>query len=107
MKRNILIGLILMLGNITIAGNGIDKDASGSSKIISGKVIDKKSGEEIAGAAVTINDKTYYSDLSGNFMITITTSKAEAVVSFISYSNTKVNIDPFSYSPIVIELESE
>ena len=84
--------------------NGKEKE---STKLISGKVIDKNSGEEIAGAEIKINNKVIYSDLNGNFSAIIPSTKTEAFVTFVSYNNTKVNIDPFSYNTIVVELESK
>lgn len=95
------------MGNILVAGNGDNNRDVEHTKLISGKVIDKKSGEEIAGAEVKINNKSFYTDLNGNFSANITTSKTEVSVSFISYADTKVNIDPFSFNTIVLELESK
>ena len=107
MKKYILVLVILMIGNIIIAGNGNNTKEKDSTKIIYGKVIDKKSGEEIAGAEIKINDKIIYTDLNGNFSASITNLKTEAFVKFISYTESKVNIDPFSYSAIVVELEAK
>lgn len=107
MKRSLLILVIIFLGNIAFAGdinNSKDKD---NSKLIYGKVIDKKSGEEIAGAEIKINDKIIYSDLNGNFSATIPVTKMEALVTSISYNDTKINIDPFSYNTIIVELEAK
>lgn len=107
MKKNILIAFLILLGNITVAGNGDNNRDAESTKRISGKVIDKKSGEEIAGAEVKINNRIFYTDLNGNFSADIHTIKTEAYISFVSYNDTKVNIDPFSYNTIIVELESK
>lgn len=107
MKKSFLIFLMILVAGFVSAGNINDNREKNSTKLISGKIIDKKSGEEIAGAQIRINDKIIYSDLNGNFCANINTSKTEAMVSFVSYSDTKINIDPFLYSPIVIELESK
>ena len=90
-----------------VAGNGIDNKDATNTKLVSGKVVDKISGEEIAGAEIKIADKIVYTDLNGNFTASINVVKTEVVVSFISYNDTKVNIDPFSYSSLVVELESK
>jgi CarboxypepD_reg-like domain len=100
-----IIFLISIVINV-VAGDvktPIDKD----SKLVYGKIVDKISGEEIAGAAIKINDQIVYSDLSGNFSISIPALKTEAVVTFVSYNDTKINIDNFSYTAIVVELESK
>ena len=106
MKRSILILVVSLITNLVVAGNGIDNKDATNTKLVSGKVVDKISGEEIAGAEIKIADKIVYTDLNGNFSANINVSKTEVVVSFISYNDTNVNIDPFSYSALVVELES-
>ena len=107
MKRSILILLVSLITNLVVAGNGIDNKNVTSTKLVSGKVVDKISGEEIAGAEIKIADNIVYSDLNGNFSANILVVKSEVVVTFISYNDTKVNIDPFSYKSILIELQSK
>lgn len=107
MKRSILILLVSLITNLVVAGNGIDNKNVTSTKLVSGKVVDKISGEEIAGAEIKIADKIVYTDLNGNFSASINIVKTEAVVSFVSYNDTKVNIEPFSYNTLVVELESK
>lgn len=107
MKRSILILVVSLITNLVVAGNGIDNKNVTSTKLVSGKVVDKISGEEIAGAEIKIADNIVYSDLNGNFSANILVVKSEVVVTFISYNDTKVNIDPFSYKSILIELQSK
>ena len=107
MKKGFLIIVISVIANFVNAGNGIDVKEAAAAKIVSGKVVDKTSGEEIAGAEIRIQDKIYYSDLNGNFSAAIDLTKTEATVTFVSYSETKVNIDPYSYALITVELESK
>jgi hypothetical protein len=107
MKNSILFVALFFVANFTFAGDINNSKDKESTKLVSGKVIDKNSGEEIAGASIKINDKIIYSDLNGNFSAIIPSSKAEAVVTSISYIDTKVNIDPFSFITIVVELESK
>ena len=107
MKRSILILVVSLITNLVVAGNGIDNKEAANTKLVSGKVIDKVSGEEIAGAEIKIADKTVYTDLNGNFTASINVAKTEAIVSFVSYNDTKVNIEPFSYNTLIVELESK
>lgn len=107
MKKSILILVVSLITNLVVAGNGIDNKDATNTKLVSGKVIDKISGEEIAGAEIKIADKIIYSDLNGNFSATINVVKTEVLVSFVSYNDTKVNIEPFSYNTLVVELESK
>lgn len=104
MKKLILCICLIIVGGVLFAGNGNSDKEKNNSKLISGKVIDKSSGEEIAGAEIKIGDQLFYSDLNGNFSANIDLTKTEAAVSFISYRETKVNINTFSYTPVVIEL---
>ncbi len=107
MKKLYFILVIILFSNIAFAGDNNNAKDKESSKLVFGKIIDKKSGEEIAGAAVKIDDKIVYTDLNGNFSASISTKQTQAIVTSISYNDTKVNIDPFSYSKIVVELESK
>lgn len=107
MKKYIIIVVVLLSGSIVFAGN-ISKDKKKSiTAFVSGKVIDKASGEEIAGAEIKIDNKIIYTDLNGNFLISIQIDNTEAVVKFISYNDTKVKINPFSYNKIEIQLDSK
>ena len=107
MKKNIFLFTLVFISSITLAGDVNNSKGKETTKLVSGKVIDKKSGEEIAGAEIKINDKIIYSDLNGNFSTIVSSVNTEASVSSISYNDTKVNIDPFSYNTIVVELESK
>lgn len=109
MKKLVLVIILFVFETFAFAGESNNsKDAEKSStKLISGKVIDKATGEEIAGAEVKIADKTYLTDLNGNFSILIPATNTSASVSFVSYNNTQVEINPFSYQALVIELEAK
>jgi hypothetical protein len=104
MKKLIPLLLVIFIGTSLIAGT---EPVLASKKIVSGKVIDKTSGEEIAGAEVLIGNKTIYTDLNGNFSASIDLIKTKATVKYISYNETNVTIDPLSYQTLVIELSSK
>lgn len=81
-----------------------------TTRLITGKIIDKLSGEEIAGAEIQIGTEKVYTDLEGNFSTVLTLSenvKLEAAINFISYAETCVTIDPYSYTPLIIEITSK
>jgi len=107
MKKYIILLMIAITADALFAGNIAGNKDKNQTKLISGKVIDKISGEEIAGAEVKIGEKIIYTDLNGNFSATIQTSKTEAFVRFVSYSDSKINIDPFTYNTIVVELKAQ
>jgi hypothetical protein len=91
---------------IAFAGGSNDNEKN-KTHLISGKVIDKVSGEEIAGAEIKLGDKIIYTDLNGNFSVNININQPELVVKSISYNDTKITVDTFSYNSLVIELASE
>lgn len=106
MKASILTFISVLVLGTAIAGNGNLTDKE-STRLISGKVIDKDSGEEIAGAEIKIADKIIYTDLNGNFITSIPVTTTSAVVSFISYSNTTIALDPHAYGEVLVALETE
>ncbi|MCE9538527.1 MAG: carboxypeptidase-like regulatory domain-containing protein [Bacteroidetes bacterium] len=107
MKTQIITFIAILITSITIAGNSNSIKEKDHTQLISGKVVDKISREEIAGAEIKIDNKIIYTDLNGNFIANVNLSKTEAFVTFVSYNDAKVNIEPFSYTAIVIELESK
>src|SRR5690554_2530215 len=61
---------------------------------ISGVIIDEKSNETLAGAAIVVNGKKYYSDLDGNFLVNdIKPGEYEMVVELISYEPFTLVVD--------------
>jgi hypothetical protein len=87
----ILVSLAIIFSVNTSNANEID--GPGDNTGVSGKVIDKNTGESLAGAVVLVkgtNIKTY-TDLEGNFTITdLTPGTYDIEVSFISYQNFEV-----------------
>jgi hypothetical protein len=121
MRTYVLILIIFLTSNCIQAGNA-PVNASATSpttsstnvttgKLITGKIIDKTSGEEIAGAEILIGEKKIYSDLEGNFSAIVSanalTSKIEAAVNYISYNEACIQIDLYSYTPLIIEIVSK
>lgn len=106
MKTFFLSLLLVFVFGTAEAGNGALPNNE-STRLISGKVIDKNSGEEIAGAEIKIADKIIYTDLNGNFITSIPVTTASAVVSFISYNNTTISLNPHVYGELLVALETE
>ena len=107
MKKYILTLFTLIIGITAIAGNINKNKEKNNTQFISGKVIDKITGEEIVGAEIKLNDKIIYTDLNGNFSTNINLNKPELIVKYVSYNDTKIIVDTFSYNSIVIELASK
>lgn len=107
MKKVILTSLVLVFSMIIFAGNSAVNNNKDATVLVSGKVIDKISGEEITGAQITIDNKIIYSDLDGNFSALININNVDAEIKYISYKDTKVKINPFTYNTLTIELASK
>lgn len=112
MKTFFLTLLIFIASNCLQAGTSpSNSPTTASTKLITGKIIDKASGEEIAGAEIQIGEKKVYSDLDGNFSAVISTDvptyKIEAAVNYVAYNEACVQIDLYSYKPLVIEIVSK
>ncbi len=81
--------LIISLGS-AIAENGNKSNASTNNKnaTVSGKIVDIKTGESVAGACVTVlgTDIKVYTDLDGNYFISNLSSGVHTLnVNMISY----------------------
>jgi hypothetical protein len=76
-------------------------------KLLSGKIVDKKNGEEIAGAVICIGDKKVYSDLNGTFSVFVDVSNTTVIISSISYLEINVVLDPMAYGTMIIELQEK
>ena len=112
MKKQLLLSFCIILFSTVCLAGGVDtKDVKNkeneNSKIIIGKVLDSDSKEEIAGAEIIIAGKKVYTDLLGNFSVIIPAQPTEATVKFISYQNSTIKVDPFSYAILVIEIVSQ
>jgi hypothetical protein len=77
---------------------------------ISGKTIDSKTKEPIAGANLFINNSTYktISDKDGNFSLTnINIQKGELIINALGYKYKLINIENKTITSIVVELEQQ
>ncbi len=110
MKKYFLTCFVILISLVSFAENSSniknDNEDKKATTLVSGKVIDKTSGEEIAGAEIMIDNKIVYSDLDGKFTASIDVNNTEAVIKYISYNDTKVKINPYTYNTITIELAS-
>jgi carboxypeptidase-like protein len=92
MKIINLITAILFTSTILLAAN--EKAPVVATTSISGQVIDKATGEALAGVKIEIEEKVVYSDLDGNFEISdIVPGKHKINTSLISYKSAIVDID--------------
>ncbi len=77
---------------------------------ISGKVIDSKTNEPIAGSTISINNTSYktIADKDGNFSLTnINIQKGELIINALGYKYKLINIDTKTANIISIALEQQ
>jgi hypothetical protein len=92
---NILLALLLCYRTIN-AANG-DKNR----KTICGKVVDKATGESLAGVKIKVqgSDTFCYSDLSGNYVLSISAEvKPEIVVEGLGYQRSTIKSDELGFN---------
>jgi len=89
-KKAILLLLLVAFTGVLSSHN----NRPGSGKLISGKVIDKQTGEALAGVKVHIKgtDTYCYSDLDGNFSILVSNKPS-----------TEISIDLVGYAPLTLK----
>lgn len=94
--------VILLAGLCSVQGVAQQKIA------VSGRAIDKRSGEPIPGASVLLKDAAEYAgavaDPDGEFEITVSSLPATIVVSFIGYKAQEIDIYEVAAEPLVVRL---
>ena len=106
MKKHILFIISIFVGSLLFAGSSTNGNSSTiSTRLVTGKVVDKSSGEVMAGVEIKIDDEVVYTDLNGNFIAEIKTNKTEILVSYVSYTEAKITIDPLVNNTVEIQLE--
>jgi len=111
MKKILSVLIVSMLALNLIAANEDAKKESAEAtsnmvSTISGKVVDKTTGEALAGVAVKLDEnKVVYTEFEGNFTINLTQPKAKLCVSLISYAPAEVEVKKSS-KEVKIELNT-
>jgi len=95
--RTINFIILIFIASLVFSANNVkEKEEKTTTKSISGKVVDRLTGENLAGVKIEITntDIVVYSDFEGNFTIAIPSNNevAEVNISYISYENTKLNL---------------
>lgn len=108
----IIIGLILTISNNVFATGDDAVVAANAKASISGKVLDIKTGESLAGVAISVEGTNIkvYTDLDGSFTVDgITPGNYNLVLSLISYKSSlveNIKLNPSSKESIDIKLDS-
>lgn len=88
-----IVSIIIMLSYSSLAFSGVNPDEPAKKSTVSGKVVDKVSGENLAGVLVTIkgSDIKAYTDLNGNFTLNgVVAGDYTLVVDYISYATNEI-----------------
>jgi hypothetical protein len=106
MKFYLLILSLFICCQITLAGTPVT-DKSPATRLVTGKIVDKTSGEELAGASIRVEDKVIYTDLNGNFSAIINIENTTATISSISYTDQTITFDKRTSQDLFVELEQK
>jgi hypothetical protein len=102
--------VFLLFVNSSFASEKEKESNTAASVKISGKIIDVKTGEALAGVMVKLEDVNVssYSDLDGNFEINgLTPGKYNLSTSLISYETVELNVEAAqSSNKVKVELTS-
>lgn len=90
MKKAIILLFILCFGASVWAHN----NEPTPTRLISGKVLDKQTGEALAGVKIQVkgSDTFCYTDLNGNYLLSV-----------ITKPETEISIDMIGYRPFVLK----
>jgi hypothetical protein len=106
MKTVLILASSLLLSVATFAGtdNNNERREKESKSVtlvdkvnviqLTGSVVDEKNKEALAGAAIVVDGKKYYSDLDGNFTIKdVKPGKHRMMVALISYEPVSMEVE--------------
>lgn len=112
MKNVIILIIAFVLGmNISFASNDKNTENASATTNMTGKVIDKITGETLAGVMVELDgtNKYVFSDFDGNFSFeNLNTGEYSITVSLISYekNQTRVNLSKPCEKEVKVMLET-
>ena len=114
MKKIAIIFVSLFVLSVSFVNASNDENGGAESAVmtttVSGKVLDKITGEALAGVKVELgSESTTYTDFEGNFEVNnVKPGNIELVASYISYKNKVevVNIDLQKSNSIEVQIES-
>lgn len=115
MKKIAIIFVSILVLSVSFANASNDDKVNAESAVmttsVSGKVLDKITGEALAGVKVSIqgSEKTVYTDFDGNFEIeNVKSGNLELTASYISYKNKveTLSVDLSKSNKVDVRIES-
>ncbi len=107
--KNFIAIIAILLATTTVGFAGVDK-APATKASMSGVIIDKATGEALAGVKVSIEElnQTVYTDLDGNFEFeSLTMGTYNIETNMISYEDSKLKVNVEANSNLKIEVNSK
>jgi hypothetical protein len=104
MKKIITSALVLLFVLFSISSFANDDKSTTLS--VQGKVIDKNTGEALAGVSVIVAGEEVFTDFDGNFNINISLDES-VEVSFISYKSVKIEAEDLNTKNNYVEIALE
>jgi hypothetical protein len=104
MKKIITSALVLLFVLFSISSFANDDKSTTLS--VQGKVIDKNTGEALAGVSVIVSGQEVFTDFDGNFNINISLDES-VEVSFISYKSVKIEAEDINTNNNYVEIALE
>lgn len=104
MKKIITSALVLLFVLFSISSFANDDKSTTLS--VQGKVIDKNTGEALAGVSVIVSGQEVFTDFDGNFNISISLDES-VEVSFISYKSVKIEAEDLNTKNNYVEIALE
>ncbi len=104
MKKIITSALVLVFVLLSIGSFANDDKSTTLS--VQGKVIDKNTGEALAGVSVIVSGQEVFTDFDGNFNVSISLDES-VEVSFISYKSVTIDADDINTNNNYLEIALE
>lgn len=113
MKKLVLLTITVLAFLTTNANPTVKNDAGTKSEtkteavtLISGLIEDNSTNETLAGAVISYEGQTIYSDLDGNFVLkNVKPGKITLTVNMISYAEQTIELDTTDSSTVKIKLK--
>ncbi|HXU26777.1 MAG TPA: carboxypeptidase-like regulatory domain-containing protein [Bacteroidia bacterium] len=101
MKKLIAILVFSFLFVVSLSAGNSPK----GTKLVSGKVLDKQTGETLTGVKIQVKgtDTYCYTDMEGNFILSVNTNNTlEVVVDMVGYEQTTLKTQELSLSSDIV-----
>ncbi len=108
MKKLFLLIAVAFTFSFAYCGEGAEKKAAEKNLTFKGSVVDAKTGEELVGVAIMVDDQVVYTDFNGEFTAIKSDNKQNVITAnYISYKSTSIDLDKLEKDSFVISMMAE